>query len=144
MTTDIAVLERALVVVAISQGIQTLLFLGVAVAAFIAWRRASEALVRAKDLAEQQVSELRGHLERMSATVDETAKAVRHGTETVDEVITDMRQAVGTVTQSVGTVATAVNAQRAALAIGVWRGVQYWRKRRAAQQRLADAATSEM
>ena len=39
MTTDTAVLERALVVMAIAMSVQTLLFIGAAVAAFIAWRR---------------------------------------------------------------------------------------------------------
>jgi len=50
---------------------------------------------------------------------------------------------MGTVRSSVGTVAHAVSAPRAALAIGLWRGFEYWRKRRAAQ-RVAEAATSEL
>jgi hypothetical protein len=50
---------------------------------------------------------------------------------------------MGTVTRSVGTVASAVAAPRAALAVGVLEGIQFWRKRRAAQ-RLAAAATSQL
>ena len=143
MTTDIAVLERAMVVMAACMALQTLLFLVGSVAAFIAWRRASEALSEAKALAEAQVVVLRAHLERMSDTVDETARALRHGTAAVDDAITDVRNVMGTVSHSVGSVASAVNAPRAALAVGVLQGIQYWRKRRAAQ-RVAAAATSEL
>ena len=52
MTTDIAVLERALIVMAVCVVIQTLLFVAAGVGAFIAWRRASAALVEAKAAAE--------------------------------------------------------------------------------------------
>ena len=143
MTTDIAVLERAMVVMAACMALQTLLFFVGTIAAFIAWRRAGEALAEAKALAEAQVVVLRAHLERMSDTVDETARALRHGTAAVDDAITDVRNVMGTVSHSVGSVASAVNAPRAALAVGVLQGIQYWRKRRAAQ-RVAAAATSEL
>ena len=49
--------------------------------------------------------------------------------------MTDVRDAMGTVRNSVGTVASVVTAPRAALALGLLRGVQIWRKRRAAQRR---------
>ena len=143
MTTDTVVLERALVVMAISMAVQTLLFMGVAVAAFIVWRRTGAALAAAKEKAEAQIAELRVHLERMAIAVDETARALRRGQSAVDDVMTDVRDAMGTVRSSVGTVAHAVSAPRAALAIGLWRGFEYWRKRRAAQ-RVAEAATSEL
>jgi hypothetical protein len=142
MTTDTAVLERALVVMAVMMSVQTLLFIGAAVAAVIAWRRASEALVAARVTAEAQVAELRTHLDRLSLTVDETARALRRGTSAADDLMTDVRDAMGTVRNSVGTVASVVSAPRAALAVGLWKGIQFWRKRRAAQ-RLAAAATSE-
>ena len=143
MTTDTAVLEGALTVMAISMAVQTLLFIAAAVAGFIAWRRTTEALADAKATAESHVAELRVYLDRMALTVDETARAVRRGTDTVDDVITDMRDAMGTVRSSVGSMAQVVTAPRAALALGLWRGIQVWRKRRAAQQ-VAAAATSEM
>jgi len=143
MTTDTAVLENALTVMAISMVVQTLLFIAAAVAGFIAWRRTAEALAEAKAKAESQVAELRVYLDRMAATVDDTARALRRGTDTVDDVITDMRDAMGTVRSSVGSVAQVVTAPRAALALGLWRGIQVWRKRRAAQ-RVAAAATSEL
>jgi hypothetical protein len=143
MTTDIAVLERAMVVMAASMVVQTLLCIAGAVAAFVAWRRAAAALIEAKAIAQAQVVELSAHLEHMSGTVDETARALRHGSAAVDHVITDVRHAMGSVSKSVGSVASAVNAPRAALAIGVLQGIQYWRKRRAAQ-RMATPATSEL
>lgn len=143
MTTDTAVLERALVVMAIAMSVQTLLFVGVAVAAFAAWRRASEALTEAKAKAEAQIAELRAYLDRMADTVDETARALQRGTTAVDDVMTDVKDAMGTVRNSVGSVASVVTGPRTALALGLWRGIQVWRKRRAAQ-RLAAAATSEL
>jgi hypothetical protein len=143
MTTDTVVLERALVVMAVSMAVQTLLFLGAAVVAFIAWRRTTAALAHAKDMAEAQVAELRVYLDRMAAAVDETAGAVRRGQTAVDSVMTDVRDAMGTVRNSVGTVAQVVSGPRAALALGLLRGIQVWRKRRATQ-RVAAAATSEL
>ena len=143
MTTDTVVLERALIVMAISMVVQTLLFTGAAVAAFIAWRRTAAALADAKDRAEAQVAELRVYLDRMALMVDETARALRRGQTAVDDVMTDVRDAMGTVRNSVGSVAQVVSGPRAALALGLWRGVQIWRKRRAAQ-RVAAAATSEL
>jgi len=143
MTTDTAVLERALVVMAIAMSVQTLLCIGAAVAAFIAWRRTTEALAEAMARAEAQVAELRVYLDRLSITVDETARALRRGTSAADDLMTDVRDAMGTVRNSVGTVASVVSAPRAALAFGLWRGIQFWRKRRASQ-RVAAAATSEL
>jgi len=143
MTTDTVVLERALVVMAISMVVQTLLFTGAAVVAFIAWRRTAAALADAKDRAEAQVAELRVYLDRMALIVEETGRALRRGQTAVDDVMTDVRDAMGTVRNSVGSVAQVVSGPRAALALGLWRGVQIWRKRRAAQ-RVAAAATSEL
>ena len=143
MTTDTAVLESALTVMAISMVVQTLLFIAAAVAAFIVWRRTADALADVKAKAELQVAELRACLDRMAVTVDETARVLRRGTDSVDDVITDMRDAMGTVRSSVGSMAQVVTAPRAALALGLWRGIQVWRKRRAAQ-RVAAAATSEL
>ena len=133
MTTDIVVLERALVVMAVCFVIQTLLFVAASVGAFTEWRRAKAALVEAKAASEAQVAELRTHLIRLSATVDEAARAFRRSTLAVDEVMTDVRDAMGTVRHSVGTVASVVTAPRAALALGLWRGVQMWRKHRVAR-----------
>ena len=143
MTTDIAVLERALVVMAVCLVIQTGLFVAAGVGAFIAWRRASAALVEAKTAAAAQAAELRAHLNRISGTVEEAARALRRGTSSVDDVMTDVRDALGTVRNSVGTVTSVVTAPRAALALGLWRGVQMWRKRRAARD-VDATATSEL
>lgn len=143
MTTDTAVLERALTVMAICMAIQTLLCISGAIAAFIAWRRASQAYAESKAALEAQVLELRGYLDRLSARVDEATRAFVSSTSTVDDVVSDMRDAMGTVRSSVGSVASVVTAPRAALAMGLLKGFQMWRKRRAAQ-RVAAAVTSEL
>ena len=143
MTTDIAVLERALVVIAVCLVIQTLLLIAAGVGAFIAWRRASIALAEAKALALAQAVELHGHLNRITGTVEETARALRRSTSSADGLVTDVRDVMGTVRDSVGSVASVVTAPRAALAIGLWRGIQLWRKRRAARD-VDVTATSEL
>lgn len=142
MTTDIAVLERAVVVMAVCLVVQTLLFLAAAVGTFLAWRRASAALLEAKLLAQTQAAELQAHLNRITGTVEETARALRRSTSSADSLVTDVRDVMGTVRDSVGSVASVVTAPRAALALGLWRGVQMWRRRRAARD-VDATATSE-
>jgi hypothetical protein len=142
MTTDIAVVERALVVMAVAVSVQAFLCLAASVAAVMAWRRATEGLIEARAAAEAQMLELRGQLDRISARVDDAALALLRGTSAVDGVVADMRDAVGSVRNSVGSVASVVTAPRAALAIGAWRGVQIWRKRRAAQRAAKAAAAA--
>ena len=115
MTADTAVLERALTVMAICMSVQTLLCIVASVAAFVTWRRATAALTEAKVKADRQVDLLRG-------------------TNAVDDVVSDVRDAMGTVRNSVGSVASMVTAPRAALALGLWRGLQGWRKRRAVER----------
>ena len=141
---DTALVERALVVMAICMAAQTLLFTAAAVAGFIAWRRATVALAEARATAESQVAELRGHLDRISATVDEAARALLRGSSAVDDVMSDVRDAMGSVRSSVGNVASVVTAPRAALALGLWRGIQVWRRRRAARRVEDVAAVSDM
>jgi septal ring factor EnvC (AmiA/AmiB activator) len=143
MTTDIAVLERALIVMAVCLAIQTLLFVVAGIGALIAWRRASAALLQARAAAEAQAAELRAHLNRITGSVEETARALRRGSSSVDDVMTDVRDALGTVRDSVGSVTSVVTAPRAALALGLWRGIQMWRKRRAARD-VDATATSEL
>ena len=130
MTTDIAVLERALIVMAVCLAIQTLLFLAAGVGALIAWRRATAALQETRAAAEAQVQELRAQLNRITATVEETGLALRRGSTSADDLIGEVRDAMGTVRDSVGNVASAVTGPRAAIALGLWRGIQMWRKRR--------------
>jgi hypothetical protein len=143
MTTDIAVLERAVVVMAVCLAIQTLLFVAAGIGAFVAWRRASLALSEAKTLAQAQAAELHAHLSRITGTVEETARALRRSSSSADGLVTDVRDVMGTVRESVGSVASVVTAPRAALAIGLWRGLQMWRKRRATRD-VEATATSEV
>jgi len=143
MPTDTAVLERALTVMAICMAIQTVLCISGAIAAFVAWRRAVAAYEEARSAAEAQLLELRGYLDRLSARVDEATRAFVNSTSTVDDVVSDVRDAMGTVKSSVGSVASVVTGPRAALAMGLLKGFQMWRKHRAAQ-RVAAAVTSEL
>lgn len=143
MTTETAVLERALMVMAICMTIQTVLCIGASIAMFIAWRRAAGAAAEASVIAQAQLVEMRGYLHRISTRVEDAADALVRGTSAVDDVVSDMRDAMETVRHSVGSVASVVTAPRAALAMGLLRGFQVWRKRRAAQ-RLAAVATSEL
>ena len=143
MTTDIAVLERALVVMAVCLVVQTLLFIAAGIGAFLAWRRASLALAEARALAQAQAAELHGHLNRITGTVEETARALRRSTSSAAGLVTEVRDVMGTVRDSVGSVASVVTAPRAALAIGLWRGLQMWRKRRA-ERDVDVTATSDV
>lgn len=143
MTTDTAVLERAVVVMAICMAIQTVMFIAAAVGGFVAWRRTTVAVREARAAVDAQIAELRTHLAHMSDTVDETAGALRRGTEAVDGVMTDVRDAMGSVRSSVGSVASAVSSPGTALALGVLEGIRVLRKRRAAS-RLEEAVASEL
>ena len=130
MTADTAVLERALTVMAVCMGLQTLMFLAAGVAVAVVSGRSTAALTEAKLKVDRQIDELRSHVARMSATVDEASLALRRGSTAVDDVVSDVRDAMGTIRNSVGTVASVVTAPRAALALGLWRGIQGWRNRR--------------
>ena len=142
MPTDTAVLDKALTVIAICMAIQTVLCIAGTIAAYVAWRRASVALADAKRATEAQLVELRGHVDRIASRVDDVADAFVRTTATVDGVVSDVRGTMGTVTSSVGSVASAVAAPRTALAMGLLKGIQMWRKHRAGQ-RLAATVTSE-
>lgn len=134
MTTDTVVIERALLVMAIAMSVQALLFVGGAIGAFIAWRKASKAFEETKHALEVQIAHLRMHVDRISGTVEEVAGTVRRGTNAVGDVVEDVRHAMGTVGTSLNSVASVVTAPRAAVALGVLRGLKMWRRRRAAQR----------
>jgi len=143
MPTDTAVLERTLIVMAVCMAIQTLMCLAAAIGGVIAWRRTTEAVTSARHAAEVQIAELQAKLERMTATVDEAASAIIRGASAVDGAVSDARESFGNVKSSVSGVARAVAAPEAAIAMSLWRGFQFLRKRRATQ-RLEPAATSEL
>ena len=123
--------------------VQTLMFIGLAVGSYIAYRRASDALAEVKSSAEAHIHELRGQVQRIAATVDDTAAALKRGTNAMDDVMTDVRDAMGTVKNSVGTVASVVSGPRTALALGLWKGLQTWRRHRE-ERRVEGAATLDV
>lgn len=137
MTTDIAVIEQALVFMAIAMGLQTLLLVAAAVGGVVAWRQASRQLEEAKRSLNQEIVFLRAHVDRISGTVEEVAESVLRGTSAMGEVVSDVRNAMGTVGNSLQTVASVVNAPRTAVAVAALRGVAMWRRRRASQRAAA-------
>jgi hypothetical protein len=143
MPTDTAVLERTLIVMAICMAIQTVMFVAAAIGGFVAWRRTTEAITAAKVAAELQIADLKEKLERVSANVEEAAHAVIRGASAVDGAVHDARESFDNVKSSVGSVAKVVAAPEAAIAMSLWRGFQFLRKRRAAN-RLEPAATSRL
>lgn len=126
---------------AIAASIQTLLFVGAAVGAFVAWRKASIAFAETKDALTAEIAQLRGHIDRISATVEEVAGSVKRGTTAVGDVVSEVRGAMGTVGTSLNSVASVVSAPRAAVALGVLRGLKAWRRRRASHRASTALAT---
>ena len=103
------------------------------VGGFIAWRKATQTFEETKQAMNLQIAHLRAHVDRISGTVEEVASSVRRGTTAVGDVVEDVRQAIGTVGSSIHSVASVVTAPRAAVALGVLRGLKMWRQRRASQ-----------
>jgi len=131
-------MERALVVMAIAMSLQALLFVAAAIGMFIAFRKASRAFEETRATMDAQIAHLRAHVDRISGTVEEVAGSVRRGTDAVGDVVADVRDAMGTVGHGLQSVASVVTAPRAAVVLGVWRGLAKWRKRRASHR--AEAA----
>jgi hypothetical protein len=121
--TDLAVIERTLIVMAVAMAVQSLLLVGGAIGAWIAYRRATSAL-------EHEVRELRARTDEVAAAVHRAAAAVARGTDAVSGAVDEARHAAGSVGAWVGSLATVVSTPRAAAAVGVLRGVQWWRRRR--------------
>lgn len=120
---DSATVETALVVIAVSLAVQTLLLAGGAVAVWIGYRRA---VVAVRD----EARELRATTDDIARTLQRAADAVGRGSDAVGAAVTDARHAAHTVGALTSTVATAISAPRTAAAMGVLRGVQWWRRRR--------------
>ena len=154
MTTDTVLIERALWVMAIAMSAQALLFVGAAIGAFVAWSKAARAVDDAQlamnaqmALLHAHVDRLHGHVDRISGTVEEVGRSVRRGADAASDVVTEVRDVVGTVGNSLQSVASVVAAPRTAMAIGLLRGVAMWRRRRASHRRphtlAADVQLSE-
>ena len=130
-TDDVVVLERALVFMAVFMGIQTLITVAAALGVFFAYRSAKAAVDEKVIELQGHINQVKAHIDRISNTVDDAVSAVMRGTSAVNEVVEDARYAIGTVRHGVASVASVATAPRTALALGVIRGVQWWRRRRA-------------
>jgi len=133
-TDDVVVMERALVFMAVFMGIQTLITVAGALGAFLAYRSAKAAIDEKVVELQGHINQVKAHIDRISSTVDDAVLAVRRGTEAVGEVVEDARNAIGTVRHGVASVASVATAPKTAMALGVIRGVQWWRRRRAAER----------
>jgi hypothetical protein len=127
---DAATVETALIVIAVSLGVQTLLLVAGAIAAAVAYQRARTAMA-------EEMRELRATTDDIARSLHRAAEAVGRGSDAVGAVVDDARQAVHSVGNWTGTVATAIGTPRAAAAMGVLRGVQWWRRRRQQQRERA-------
>jgi len=138
MTTDeVVVIERALVFMAVFMGIQTLITLGAAVGVFLAYRSAKAAIdVKVIEL-QGHIDQVKAQIDRISESVDNAVTAVRRGTTAVNDVVDDARHVLGSVTNGMASVASVATAPKTAVALGVIRGVQWWRRRRAAERLAA-------
>jgi hypothetical protein len=120
---EFASMERAMTVMAVSLALQTALMLAGIVGAWVAYRRTAAAL-------QDEMRELRAKAEAIAQTVERAVEAVERGTDSVSAVVDDARHAAETVGSWTGTVATALTTPRTAAAVGVLRGLQWWRDRR--------------
>ena len=137
MTTEnMVVMERALVFMAVFMGIQTLITVAGALGAFLAYRAAKAAIDEKVVELQGHINQVKAHIDRISVTVDDAVATVKRGTAAVNEVVEDARTAIGSVRHGVQSVASVATAPKTAMALGVIRGVQWWRRRRA-DERLA-------
>jgi hypothetical protein len=123
--TDLATMERALNIIAIAVAVQTTLLIGSAVALFLAYRRTSAALAG-------ELAELRATAAAWSGSVNRAVDTFSRGTQVVTSAVDDARHAAQTATAWLTTAASVVTTPRTAAAMGLLRGVQWWRNRRRA------------
>lgn len=123
--TDLATMERALNIIAVGVALQTALMIGGAVAAYLAYRRATVALAG-------QLVELRSTTDALSVTVTRAAETVAHGAQVVSSAVDDARQFAHNAAAWLHTAAAVVTTPRTAAAVGLLRGVQWWKNRRQA------------
>jgi hypothetical protein len=121
--TDLSTMERALNIIALGVALQTMLLIGGAVAAYLAYRRATAALAG-------QMAELRATTEALSDTVHRVADTVAHGAQVVTAAVDDARHSAQTAAAWLSSAAAVVTTPRTAAAMGLLRGVQWWKNRR--------------
>ena len=131
--TDLATMERALNIIAVGVALQTALLIGGAIAGYLAFRRTTAALT-------DQLVDLRDTADALSVTVTRAATTVAHGAHVVTSAVDDARQAAHNAAAWLNTAAAVVTTPRTAAAMGLLRGVQWWKHRRqAASTRAANS-----
>ena len=128
--TDFSI-ERAVGIIAISVAVQTVLMLGLAIAGFLAYRRATAAFG-------QQLADLHATTQELSVTVGRAADSVSRGAQVVTSAIDDARHSANTVGMWLGSAATVVTKPKTAAAVGVLRAAEWWQRRRRAAKLARD------
>ncbi len=128
---DLAGIEGAMIVIAVSLAVQTIVLVAGAVWGLVTYRRLSIQV-------EREMAALKTTLDDVSRTVQRAADAVGRSTDAVGSAVDEARQAAQTLGKWTGTATTVLRAPRAAAVVGVIRGWQWWRARRA-RRRLNDA-----
>jgi hypothetical protein len=127
-------IERALIVMAVCMAIQTVGSLIMWVAAFVTYRRVTAAIERATAALDIELSDMRARLDRVSDGIEQAALTLNRSASAIHDTVADTTHAIKTAASYVAT-------PRAALALGVLRGLQWFRRMRA--ERAARAAASK-
>jgi len=127
-------IERALVVMAACLAIQTLGSLILWIAMFVAYRRVNAAVEKAKAAMDIELSDMRARLDRVSDGIEQAALTLNRSASAIHDTVADTTHAIKTAASYVAT-------PRAALALGVVRGLQWFRRMRA--ERAAKAAAAK-
>ena len=126
-------IERALMVMAACMAIQTLGTLIMWIAAFVAYRRVNAAVERTKAAIDIELSDMRARLDRVSDGIEQAALTLNRSASAIHDTVADTTHAIKTAASYVAT-------PRAALALGVLRGLQWFRRMRAERAAKASAA----
>lgn len=127
-------IERALVVMAVCMAIQTIGSVAVWIWTFVTYRRVNAAVERTKAAIDIELSDMRARLDRVSDGIEQAALTLNRSASAIHDTVADTTHAIKTAASYVAT-------PRAALALGVLRGLQWFRRVRA--ERASRAAASK-
>ena len=126
-------IERALMVMAVCMAIQTVGSLVMWIAALVAYRRVNAAVERTKAAIDIELSDMRARLDRVSDGIEQAALTLNRSASAIHDTVADTTHAIKTAASYVAT-------PRAALALGLLRGLQWFRRMRAQRTARASAA----
>ena len=127
-------IERALIVMAVCMAIQTVGSLIMWIAAVVTYRKVNAAIDRTKAAIDIELSDMRARLDRVTDGIEQAALTLNRSASAIHDTVADTTHAIKTAASYVAT-------PRAALALGVLRGLQWFRRMR--EQRAARAAAAK-